>query len=138
METPYLTVPQVALMFGVTEDGVRAACVRGDLPAHKVGRVWQIKNEGLAQFSFRSGSGERRAPRRPQQRGRAEAMSLLVQMADLARQARPVSGEVYLSLDAQGGWTRTPYPMADEVQICVPAFGEPFIFDDRQSVTPQK
>lgn len=43
--TEILTTAQYAERYGLNEQAVRRMCVRGELPAKKVGSVWRIADE---------------------------------------------------------------------------------------------
>ena len=44
------SVPQAADQLGISEKGVRRAIGRGDLAAHRIGRLLRIADEDLAAF----------------------------------------------------------------------------------------
>ena len=44
------SVPQAAEQLGISDKGVRRAIERGDLTAHRIGRLLRISDEDLATF----------------------------------------------------------------------------------------
>ena len=45
-----LSIPQAADQLGISEKGVRRAVTRGDLVAHRIGRLLRIAEDDLAAF----------------------------------------------------------------------------------------
>lgn len=60
-----------------------------------------------------------------------EYFAVLARGMDAAQAHRPAQGEVYLSLSDDGEWVPHGAPMAEEVQLRVPAIGPVELFDDR-------
>lgn len=54
MDSPLLSVREVAGLLNVSECFVRDRCLRGDLPAMKFGRRWRISEEAISTFTRRS------------------------------------------------------------------------------------
>lgn len=60
-----MTTSEVAILLGVTRDGVVKMIQRGSLPAEKMGRDYVVRSEDLEQFTRRpvgrprKGEGER-------------------------------------------------------------------------------
>lgn len=48
--TTMLTPTEVAQMLGVTERAVRNFCIRGEMRAAKIGRVWRMRADDVAAF----------------------------------------------------------------------------------------
>ena len=53
MTAKLLTTSEAARLLGVTAIRVRALCEKGELPATKFGRDWQIKERDVTRFSPR-------------------------------------------------------------------------------------
>ncbi len=60
-----------------------------------------------------------------------EPLFVLMRGMDAAQAHRPATGCIYLSVGDDGRWTAHGAPMADEVQLMVPAIGPVELFDDR-------
>lgn len=60
-----------------------------------------------------------------------DPLLILMRGMDAAQAHRPATGCIYLSVGDDGQWTPHAAPMAEEVQLRVPAIGPVELFDDR-------